>query len=84
MTQSPVETPGLLEPGVNCWRVETAGRVAFLMENDAYFDALSQALDKARRQYEREAPLAKRGFVAGRQFEPGAIQYLPMADGVFV
>ena len=27
------------------------------------------ALDKTRRQYEREAPLARRGFVAGRQFD---------------
>lgn len=27
------------------------------------------AADKARRQYEREAPLARRGFVAGKQFD---------------
>lgn len=39
----------LLVPGRNCWRVETAGRFAVLMENAAYFDALQSALDKARR-----------------------------------
>ena len=38
-----------LAPGRNCWRVETAGRFAVLMENEAYFDALRSALDKARR-----------------------------------
>jgi len=38
-----------LEPGQNCWRVETAGRFAVLMENAAYFDALRSALGKARR-----------------------------------
>ena len=39
----------LLQPGGNCWRVETAGRFAVLMENAAYFDALRSALDKAQR-----------------------------------
>ena len=39
----------LLAPGQNCWRVETAHRFAVLMENAAYFDALSSALNKARR-----------------------------------
>ena len=38
-----------LSPGRNCWRVETAGRFAVLMENAAYFDALRSALGKARR-----------------------------------
>lgn len=38
-----------LAPGRNCWRVETAGRFAVLMENAAYFDALRSALAKARR-----------------------------------
>ncbi|GAA0869444.1 phospholipase D-like domain-containing protein [Brevundimonas basaltis] len=38
-----------LTPGQNCWRVETAGRLAVLMENEAYFDALRSALEKARR-----------------------------------
>lgn len=38
-----------LRPGRNCWRVETAGRFAVLMENAAYFEALQSALGKARR-----------------------------------
>lgn len=38
-----------LAPGRNCWRIETAGRFAVLMENAAYFDALRSALEKARR-----------------------------------
>ncbi len=38
-----------LSPGQNCWRVETAGRFAVLMENAAYFEALSSALSKAQR-----------------------------------
>ncbi|MBF0664622.1 MAG: phospholipase, partial [Brevundimonas sp.] len=43
------QNPSWLAPGDNCWRVETAGRFAVLMENAAYFEALSSALDKARR-----------------------------------
>ena len=39
----------LLAPGRNVWRVETANRFAVLMENAAYFDALSSALTKAQR-----------------------------------
>ena len=38
-----------LEPGRNCWRIETAGRFAVLMENAAYFEALRSALEKAQR-----------------------------------
>ena len=38
-----------LAPGRNCWRVETAGRFAVLMENAAYFEALRSALAKAQR-----------------------------------
>lgn len=38
-----------LAPGENCWRVETAGRFAVLMENAAYFEALRSALEKAQR-----------------------------------
>lgn len=39
----------LFAPGRNCWRVETAPRFAVLMENAAYFAALSSAIDKATR-----------------------------------
>ncbi|MCS6625476.1 phospholipase D-like domain-containing protein [Roseibacterium beibuensis] len=43
------QTPPWLTPGRNCWRVETAGRFAVLMENAAYFEALRSALAKAER-----------------------------------
>jgi phosphatidylserine/phosphatidylglycerophosphate/cardiolipin synthase-like enzyme len=39
----------LFDPGRNCWRVETADRFAVLMENAAYFEALSSAIAKATR-----------------------------------
>ncbi|MFN3670104.1 MAG: phospholipase D-like domain-containing protein [Brevundimonas sp.] len=47
-------------PGRNCWRVETAGRFAVLMENAAYFEALRSALGKARRSI----------VILGWQFDP--------------
>jgi len=34
----------LLAAGASCWRVETAGRFAVLMENDEYFRALASSL----------------------------------------
>lgn len=37
----------LLDPGRDCWRVATANRFTPLMENNAYFDALASALQKA-------------------------------------
>jgi phosphatidylserine/phosphatidylglycerophosphate/cardiolipin synthase-like enzyme len=39
----------LLIPGETCWRTETADRVAVLVDNEAYFKALTDALPKARR-----------------------------------
>jgi phosphatidylserine/phosphatidylglycerophosphate/cardiolipin synthase-like enzyme len=61
MIQSTHDTSeSLLTPGRNCWRVETAGRFAVLMENAAYFDALRSALGKARRSI----------VVLGWQFDP--------------
>ncbi len=38
----------LLEPGRNCWRLEQARRVAFLMDGAAYFSAVRAAAAKAR------------------------------------
>ena len=54
------QTASWLAPGRNCWRVETAGRFAVLMENAAYFDALRSALAKAKRSV----------VVLGWQFDP--------------
>jgi phosphatidylserine/phosphatidylglycerophosphate/cardiolipin synthase-like enzyme/uncharacterized membrane protein YdjX (TVP38/TMEM64 family) len=39
----------LLQPGRNCWRIERASRVAFLVDGEAYFGAVRSALAQARR-----------------------------------
>ncbi|PZQ54000.1 MAG: phospholipase, partial [Phenylobacterium zucineum] len=39
----------VLIPGETCWRIERADRVAFLIDNEAYFTALYEAFRKARR-----------------------------------
>jgi phosphatidylserine/phosphatidylglycerophosphate/cardiolipin synthase-like enzyme len=39
----------ILQPGRNCWRVEHAGRVAFLIDGAAYFAAFRAAAARARR-----------------------------------
>lgn len=38
----------VLKPGHNCWRIEHAERVAFLVDGDAYFRALFEAIKEAR------------------------------------
>ncbi|MCI3951167.1 MAG: rane protein [Burkholderiales bacterium] len=40
---------GLLAPGRNCWRIERAHRLAFLIDGAAYFAALRAALVNAQR-----------------------------------
>ena len=50
----------LLEPGRDRWRVATADRFTPLMENNAYFDALSSSLHKAKKSI----------VVLGWQFDP--------------
>jgi phosphatidylserine/phosphatidylglycerophosphate/cardiolipin synthase-like enzyme len=39
----------LLHPGETCWRVETADRVALLVDSSAYFSAALSAMRRARR-----------------------------------
>jgi phospholipase D1/2 len=39
----------VLQPGRNCWRLERAGRVSFLVDGAAYFPALRAAAARARR-----------------------------------
>lgn len=39
----------LLRPGHNCWRVDTARRATMLVDGSAYFAALRDALERARR-----------------------------------
>ena len=41
--------PAVLQPGRNCWRVAQATRAAVLIDADAYFARLDQALRAARR-----------------------------------
>ena len=38
----------ILQPGRNCWRIERADRVAFLIDGEAFFGAVRSALAKAR------------------------------------
>ena len=38
----------ILRPGENCWRIERASRVAFLIDGQAYFRALRAAMREAR------------------------------------
>lgn len=40
--------PRLLQPGRNCWRIERASRLAFLVDGEDYFGAVRAALVKAR------------------------------------
>jgi len=39
----------ILQPGRNCWRIERADQVAFLIDGEAFFGAVRSALAKARR-----------------------------------
>lgn len=41
--------PRVLEPGRNCWRIERARRLAFLVDAAEYFTALREALTRAQR-----------------------------------
>src|SRR5512143_189936 len=40
--------PPLLVPGRNCWRIDRASRLAFLIDGEAFFGAIRLALAKAR------------------------------------
>jgi len=41
----------IFAPGRNCWRIERATRVAFLVDGEEYFTAVRAALAKARRSF---------------------------------
>jgi phosphatidylserine/phosphatidylglycerophosphate/cardiolipin synthase-like enzyme len=45
----PVAETALFEPGATCWRVETADRVAMLVDSSVYFTAALSAMRNARR-----------------------------------
>lgn len=40
--------PQIVSPGRNCWRIERAGRLALLIDAEAYFKAIKQSILKAR------------------------------------
>lgn len=42
---------GILRPGRNCWRIETATRAAFLVDGEAFFGAVRAALARATRSF---------------------------------
>jgi phosphatidylserine/phosphatidylglycerophosphate/cardiolipin synthase-like enzyme/uncharacterized membrane protein YdjX (TVP38/TMEM64 family) len=44
---SAIKLAPILDPGRNCWRVEHADRVAFLVDGAAYFAALAAAMERA-------------------------------------
>jgi phospholipase D1/2 len=46
---APARPPAILVPGDTCWRLETAGRAALLVDAAPYFGALRAALLKAER-----------------------------------
>lgn len=46
--QLTMDSPSILRPGSNVWRVERAGRAAVLVDGAAYFQAVREALRKAR------------------------------------
>ena len=43
--------PSIFAPGRNCWRIERATRVAFLVDGEEYFTAVRAALAKAQRSF---------------------------------
>ncbi len=61
----------LLIPGETCWRTETADRVAFLVDTEAYFTALFEAMQKARRSI----------LILGWSFDPRARLFPDGYDG---
>ncbi len=61
----------VLIPGKTCWRKERADRVAFLIDNEAYFTALYEAFQKARRSI----------LILGWGFDPRARMFPDGYDG---
>lgn len=59
----------LLQPGRNCWRIETAGRAACLVDGETYFAAAKQALLRAR----HSVMLLGWNFAEHASLEPGKV-----------
>ncbi len=78
MSTQPV---GVLEPGRNCWRIERASRLGFLVDGASYFAAVRSAIAQARRSV----------FILGWDFDsrvhllpPGADDGFPAPLGEFL
>jgi phosphatidylserine/phosphatidylglycerophosphate/cardiolipin synthase-like enzyme len=67
---APVGEPPVLEPGRNCWRIETAPRASVLVDAATFFLRLEQALKKATRSI----------TIIGWDFD-GRIRLRPDCDG---
>ena len=61
----------LLIPGETCWRTEAADRIAFLIDTEAYYTALYEAMQKARRSI----------LILGWSFDPRARLFPDGYDG---
>ena len=49
--QEPGRATPILEPGRNCWRIETATRASFLVDGEEFFGAVRAALARARHSF---------------------------------
>jgi phosphatidylserine/phosphatidylglycerophosphate/cardiolipin synthase-like enzyme len=67
-----------LKPGLTCWRTATADRVAFLLDNAAYFSAAKAAMLKAK----KTIHLLGWAFDPLTQLEPGPEGQGPPSDQV--
>jgi phospholipase D1/2 len=65
--------PPVLELGRNCWRIEQATRVAFLVDAEAYFRAFAEAVERAR----SSVMIVGWDFNGGTELRPGR----PATDG---
>jgi phosphatidylserine/phosphatidylglycerophosphate/cardiolipin synthase-like enzyme/uncharacterized membrane protein YdjX (TVP38/TMEM64 family) len=71
----------ILQEGRNCWRILPAGRVAFLIDGEAYFSAFAAAAEKA-----RQSILIAAWDIDSRieLFRDGRTRNLPMKLGPFL
>jgi phosphatidylserine/phosphatidylglycerophosphate/cardiolipin synthase-like enzyme len=71
-------TATILQPGATCWRIERAGRAAFLVDGQDYFAAVRMALAAAR----HSVLLLGWGFDPRTRLQPDGIERGHEADGI--
>ncbi|MET0309944.1 MAG: HlyD family efflux transporter periplasmic adaptor subunit, partial [Sphingomonas sp.] len=64
-----------VEQQINNMRSQELALAQTRLSNERAVLAAETVLDKAKRQYEREKPLAERGFIAGKQFADTSADY---------